>query len=72
MAQEMILKKKKRSYTDDKQDIHEKDRDYLIKVAKAYQNLSDHPNWSRITCNVGQQMRNPNKILNDILKALPL
>jgi len=70
IAQEMVLKKEKRSYTEHKQDIHEKDKSYLLKVYEVYNILLNQDNWSTIPCQLDNYMRTPQDIFSDIKNLL--
>lgn len=50
MANELILKKSLRSYTDKKQDIHEKEYTYLEKVHETYCLIAEKYKWITVNC----------------------
>lgn len=51
IGQKLVDKKAKRSYTDKKRDIHEKNSEYLKEVEKTYLWLSErYPEWCKIEC----------------------
>ena len=47
---QMVLKKHKRSYTEDKLDLHEAATDYLANVAETFGRLATTEGWCRINC----------------------
>lgn len=51
ISQKLVDKKSKRSYTDLKRDIHEKNTDFLKRVEQSYLMLADkYPEWRKIDC----------------------
>jgi len=50
IASDLILMKAKRTYTDDKKDIHEKDLSYQTKVYNEYLRIAKLDNWDIINC----------------------
>lgn len=50
VSKELVLMKKQRSYTDEKEDIHEAAHGYLEKVYQVYQLLLAKNDWCRIPC----------------------
>lgn len=51
ISQKLVDKKAKRSYTDLKRDIHEKNTDFLKRVEQSYLMLADkYPEWCKIDC----------------------
>lgn len=50
VSKELVLKKKQRTYTDVKEDIHEADHGYLEKVYSVYKKMETSENWDRIAC----------------------
>ncbi|MBO1255816.1 dTMP kinase [Alteromonas sp. 5E99-2] len=49
-SKELVLKKKKRSYTDEKEDIQEAQHGYLEKVYHVYKQLEISESWLKIDC----------------------
>ncbi|MDO8444305.1 MAG: dTMP kinase [bacterium] len=51
ISQKLVDKKAKRSYTDLKRDIHEKNTDFLKRVEQSYLMLANkYPEWRKIDC----------------------
>lgn len=50
ISKEFVLKKKQRSYTDEKEDIHEADHSYLEKVYEVYKRQQRVEDWYTINC----------------------
>jgi len=51
ISQQLVDKKSKRSYTDLKRDIHEKDADFLARVEKSYLDLAEkNSEWRKVDC----------------------
>lgn len=72
VSKELVLKKKQRSYTDDKEDIHEAAHGYLDKVYQVYQTLNDRYAWCRIPCVKDEQIRSIEDINGEMLSFLDL
>jgi|SRR3990167_2967414 len=52
-------------------DIHERDRKYLIKVAKVYENLAESKKyWVRVKCVENRKILDPELIFEKVLSAL--
>jgi len=66
VSKELVLKKKQRSYTDEKEDIHEAAHGYLEKVYQVYQYLYERNGWKRISCVENGKIR----MIDDINKEL--
>lgn len=72
-AQELISRKAKRSYTDQKADLQEADGGYLQQVYEIYQLLSaNHGDWQRIDCLSGGSIRSGEDIADEILQVVSL
>lgn len=72
-AQELIARKAKRSYTDQKADLQEADGRYLQQVYEIYQLLSaNHRDWQRIDCLSGGSIRGSEDIADEILQVVSL
>lgn len=70
VSKELVLKKKQRSYTDDKEDIHEAAHGYLEKVYQVYQYLNDLYNWRRVPCVENGTIRSIEQINSELLSYL--
>jgi dTMP kinase len=72
IGQKLVDKKAKRSYTDKKRDIHEKNSDYLKEVEKTYLWLSErYPEWQKIECAKSEKILSIDQISDmvfDIIK----
>ncbi len=67
----LVLKKKKRDYTEEKQDIHEKDTSYISKVYDIYKNISQKDKWNIINCVENNNIINEDLIFSQILEYVP-
>lgn len=65
-SQELVLTKKKRTYTEKKQDLHEENRPYLEKVYSYFCELSERNKWTHINCFQKGSML-PEEKINSIL-----
>lgn len=72
VSKELVLKKKQRSYTDDKEDIHEAAHGYLEKVYQVYQYLNQRNGWCRVPCVEQGEIRTIEQINNELLSQLSL
>jgi dTMP kinase len=70
VSKELVLKKKQRSYTDEKEDIHEAAHGYLEKVYQVYQYLNERNNWCRVPCVENGEIRSVEAINNELLGKL--
>ncbi|HLC43711.1 MAG TPA: dTMP kinase [Patescibacteria group bacterium] len=71
ISQQLVDKKSKRSYTDLKRDIHEKDADFLSRVEESYLMLADkYPEWRKIDCVKGGQMMSIGEIAGKIFEIV--
>ena len=66
----MVLKKKKRSYTDEKLDLHEADSSYLQKVAYTFKMLAHDEQWDAVQCMQGDSVRSIEDISNEIFERI--
>lgn len=67
ITSDLILKKSKRSYTDDKKDMHEKDLSYQTRVYNEYLRIAKLDNWSIIDClDTNEQLLTPEEIFAKI------
>lgn len=72
MAQELIARKTKRSYTDQKADLQEADGNYLQRVADVYADLAkSQPGWHRIACVTDGKLRVVDNIAADVFSLIP-
>jgi dTMP kinase len=62
ISKQLVLKKKQRSYTDVKEDIHEADHGYLEKVYSVYKLLEHSENWNSIACTEGGDVKSIEEI----------
>ena len=71
VAQQLIAKKAKRSYTEKAADLQEADGIYLGKVQEVYQELASHSNtWRTVECVQAGELRTLDEITNDLLEHL--
>ncbi|BDX06937.1 dTMP kinase [Planctobacterium marinum] len=70
VSKELVLKKKQRSYTDEKEDIHEAAHGYLEKVYQVYQLLHAKNDWCRIPCVEQDNIRSIEAINNELLNKV--
>jgi len=68
-AREMVLRKSKRSYTDEKEDIHEASWDYLEKVFSIYSETALERQWNLIDCMRGDRILGIREI-NDLILGM--
>lgn len=71
LAAEQVMKKEARTYTDQKQDIHEANMDYMFKVYHAYYYLMLHHQWSWIGCDIRGDIRPMDEIAQVVRYCLP-
>lgn len=62
----LVLKKKKRSYTDEKLDLHEAAGEYLKNVACTFKRLAKNEGWRIIDCVQDNQIRDIEDISDEI------
>lgn len=67
VSKELVLKKKQRSYTDEKEDIHEAAHGYLEKVYQVYQYLNERNKWCRVPCVDNGTIRSIEQINSELL-----
>lgn len=71
ISQKMVDKKKARSYTNKKRDIHERNKDFLMNVEKEYLNLAKtNPEWRTIICTEGDKLLGPEEISAKIFNVV--
>lgn len=70
VSKDLVLKKKQRSYTDDKEDIHEAAHGYLEKVYQVYQYLNERNSWRRVPCVDNGIIRSIEQINSELLSHL--
>jgi len=71
ISQALVDKKNKRSYTDKKRDIHERNSDFLAKVEREYLNLAkNNHEWRTIICTEGDKLLSPQDISSKIFAAI--
>lgn len=70
VSKELVLKKKQRSYTDEKEDIHEAAHGYLEKVYQVYQYLNQKNHWCRIPCVEQGAIRSIDTINQELLEKV--
>jgi dTMP kinase len=70
-AQELILRKQKRSYTDQAADLQEADGEYLEQVRQVYAGLAaNDPHWRRIDACPNGRLRDVTDIANEVFAAV--
>ncbi|SEM18586.1 dTMP kinase [Acinetobacter sp. DSM 11652] len=70
ISKNLVLKKKARSYTTDKEDIHESSYQYLENVYDVYQDLCEKRSWKRINCVQNENIRSINEIHNELINKI--
>ena len=65
-AQRLIAAKSQRTYTDKAADLQEADANYLYRVRDVYLELADGPQWTKISCVDGSQVRPVEDIAKEI------
>ncbi len=70
VSKQMVIRKKARTYTDQKEDIHEGDYAYLNEVYHAYQQIEQGARWRAVDCCHNGELRSVEAINNEILAAL--
>jgi dTMP kinase len=66
IAQELVLKKKPRDYTDQATDMHESDLDYLRAVRSLYQSLASCDAWRTVQVANAGELRSISEIADEI------
>lgn len=66
ISKKLVLEKQARSYTDEKEDIHEASHEYLKKVYSSYVELAERRKWNRIECTINENIRPVGEISIDI------
>ena len=67
VSKELVLKKKQRSYTDEKEDIHEAAHGYLQNVYDVYKQLEQTEDWQVIDCTHNGEVKSIDTIHQTIL-----
>ena len=71
ISQKMVDKKKSRSYTNKKRDIHERNSEFLALVEKEYLSLAkNNPEWRTIICTEGERLLPPDEISKKVFDAI--
>ncbi len=71
ISQGLVDKKSKRSYTDLKRDIHEKNTDFLKRVEQSYLMLADkYPEWRKIDCIKAGQIQSIEEIAGKVYEIV--
>lgn len=69
IAAQNVLRKSRRDYTDQAQDAHERDQEYLARVRDCYDRICDtQDDWYRISVMSEEQLRSPLDIVEEILQ----
>ena len=68
ISNKLVFNKKKRSYTDKKQDLHEINSSYLYNVYKTFKKLAEEENWAKITCQTANNLKSAEDIHLEIVK----
>ena len=71
ITRSLVLKKDIRSYTTEKEDIHEKNSSYLEKVYDVYKSIAVKDHWNIINCISDGRLLSQDEIFSLILKTLP-
>ncbi|MEP8984164.1 dTMP kinase [Enterobacter cloacae] len=71
ISKEMVLKKKKRSYTDSDEDIHERAYGYLDNVLLAYNKIDFGTRWNLIECCNGNDLLEP-EVISEIIYEITI
>ncbi|WP_368747665.1 dTMP kinase [Enterobacter cancerogenus] len=71
VSKEMVLKKKKRSYTDSDEDIHERAYGYLDSVLLAYNKIDFGTRWNLIECCNDNDLMEP-EVISDIIYKITM
>lgn len=72
ISSNLVLHKDKRSYTDDKKDIHEKDNSYLEKVYNVYKEIAIKDKWHIINCVNNGLLLSVDDIFSAIINTIEL
>ena len=70
VTRSLVLKKDVRSYTKEKEDIHEKNSDYLQKVYNVYKHIAAKDGWNIIPCMDKDRLRSQEEIFTSIVSFL--
>jgi dTMP kinase len=70
ISKELVLKKAQRSYTEEKEDIHERAHGYLEEVYNIYKCLQKEKQWMVIDCVEANEIRHPSAISDDLMKIV--
>ncbi len=70
VSTKLVLQKKQRSYTDDQEDIHERDYEYMKNVYEFYGYLANRNSWEVVDCVDDSGVRSPGDILSDVIKRV--
>lgn len=70
VSKQLVLKKKQRTYTDVKEDIHEADHGYLEKVYCVYKQMELTENWHRIACTENDRVKSIDEISRAIMNSV--
>ncbi|OQA53269.1 MAG: hypothetical protein BWY43_00040 [candidate division WS2 bacterium ADurb.Bin280] len=71
ISQNLVDKKSKRSYTDKKRDIHERNAKFLSEVEREYLNLAkNNPEWRTIVCTEGDKLLSVQEISEKIFSVI--
>jgi dTMP kinase len=71
ISQKMVDKKAKRSYTNKKRDIHERNSEFLKQVEKEYLDLAKkNDEWRTIVCTEGAELLSPEAISQKIFAVI--
>jgi len=70
VSKQLVLKKKQRTYTDEKEDIHEADHNYLEKVYSVYKQMEQSEKWDSIACTENKKVKSIEEINRAIIKLV--
>ena len=69
-SKELVLKKKQRSYTDEKEDIQEAPHGYLKNVYHIYKQLQVSEGWHTLNCVIGGELQSIEAIHSKVIEAI--
>ncbi|MGQ0816654.1 dTMP kinase [Acinetobacter baumannii] len=70
VSKSLVLKKKERSYTKEKEDIHESSYQYLENVYTIYQELCEKRAWIKINCLLENNMKSIEEIHYELINKI--
>lgn len=70
LSMRLVLEKDRRNYTSKKQDLHEEDQEYLMRVYDVFNLLSQDNNWTRIKCYENDSLRTIEDIHDQVTQTI--